>query len=180
MPPTLSYEFRLDPAETVRAVNAAADRGWGAWARWAVWPVFAGLALLLRASGVPWREMGFLGASVGLLASVLVVMPRVQRRRLRRVFASSPMHAAPQRHEFGPAGVRITAGPAVTEFGWDAFTGAAETPEFFHLTLGAGITYFLPKRAVGGLAEQDRLRTLLRAHLGARAASIAGRAPAAG
>jgi hypothetical protein len=168
----LAVEFQPDPAQTVRASRAIQQRGWLSWISWAIWPLLAGLALLYRFSGVPWRDMGLLAATAVFLAVLAFGAPRIQRWQVRRAYQSSPMLRERQRYEFSPSGLTVRGGLASTSLGWDAITEAVETDEFFLLFFARKSAYYVPKGALVSESERADLRELLRASLGARAAGL--------
>src|SRR5687767_6493946 len=83
MPP-LTYQFHLDPAETVRASRSIQRRQRFAWTSWAVWPLFLGMAALYLATGVPWQDLWLLGLAALFVGALTALTPWIQRRQLRR------------------------------------------------------------------------------------------------
>lgn len=169
---SLTYEFRVDPSETVRASQYIRRRQRFGWLRWAVWPMLLGLAVLYRATDVPWRDLWLLGVAALFLAALTLATPWVQRRQLQRAYSETPSLREPQVYRFSDAGLAITGGPATVTLGWDAIVEALETPEFFLLFYSKRCAYYVPKRSIGGIAEEEALRVLLREHLGTRAAGL--------
>ena len=174
----LAVEFQPDPAQTVRASRAIQQRGRLSWISWAIWPILAGLALMYRLSGVPWRDMGLLAATAVFLAVLAFGAPRIQRWQVRHAYQSSPVLRERQRCEFSPSGLTVRGGPASASLEWDAITEAVETDEFFLLFFARKSAYYVPKGALASKSEREALRALLRASLGARAAGLRGPARA--
>ena len=169
-PEPLTYEFRLDAAEALRASRLLIWSGWRRWL-WRGFPVFVVVLFLLAWWG------GMSRAALARYAAVVVVLavalPRVERWQLARGYARMPSLRVPQRFTFDAAGLRIAGAASAITLGWDAVVGARETPEFFFVLVGPRRGYYVPKRAVGGPEAEARLRALLRAHLGDRAAPLA-------
>jgi hypothetical protein len=172
----LRFEFRVDPAETVRASRLLSRRGVvrGVLARtqWMVWPMLVLLAMLYRHNGVPWRDMWLLFATAAFLALLSFGAPILQRRQLARAYAASRILREPQVYEFTPERLNIQGGPAATTLAWNAIVEADETDEFFLLFFGKRSAYYLPKRVVPA-DQHPTLRQLLRDALGDRARRLA-------
>lgn len=172
MPLTHTYQFRLEPAETVRAARHVQRRQPLAWAIWLVWPALAALTLLYWATGTPLRDLWLLGIVAGGLLGMQVIAPFVQRWQVGRAYAETPGLREPQRYELTTAGLVMAGGAASTTLGWDAILEVTETSEFYLFFYSKRCAYYLPKRVVGGAVDQRSLRTLLRTHLGVRAAGL--------
>jgi hypothetical protein len=113
---------------------------------------FAGLSLLIAAVG-------------GLVSFRLNVL---MRWGLARHARRHPAAYSPVMYTFNADGLRIESKLGTTELPWSSFTGARETTDQFLLPCANGQQYFVPRRAVRE-SDELRLRTLLQAHLGARA-----------
>lgn len=171
----LTYQFHLDPAETVRASRLVLQRGRFAWMHRFVWPLLLGLAILSLITGDSWRDLRLLGIVALLLGSLQLLAPIIQRWQVRRSYAEMPTARSMQVYHFSDAGLQMSAGAASTTIGWDVVLEARETREFFLFFFAKRRAYYLPKRAVGDAAEQRHLRDLLRMALSSRAASIVQR-----
>jgi len=112
----------------------------------------AGFALLVLAGGIA----AWLGG--------LVFARWAFRRRAKR----EPGLLAPTSFRFGPDGVRVTLGGAVTRLSWNDIAGVCETRELFYFEIGRDTSLYVPRRVLDGAGEA-RLRSLLKARLGARA-----------
>ena len=168
----LTYEFHLDPAETVRAGREVQRRQRLAWIEWAVWPMLAILTAFYLISGTPWQDLWLLGLVAAFFLCLRWLAPRIQRWQLRRAYSETPSLRGPQVYQFTDAGLTIRGGAASTTLGWDSFVKADETREFFLLFYSKRCAYYLPKRVAGDEGERNALRALLRAKLGARAAGL--------
>lgn len=169
----LEYRLDIDPAETVRAtrvVRRGLGRPWLTWAAGAMLLLNVGLNL---AGGARLRDLWLFGATALALLALSLAVPLIQTWHFRRLYASTPSLRGPQVYRLSGEGVTITGGPATTSLGWDAFVKAMETPEFFLLFYNKRCAYYLPKRVIGGPAEQSALRALLDACLGSRARPVA-------
>jgi hypothetical protein len=171
----LTYQFHLDPAETVRASRLVLQRGGFARLRWLVWPLLLGMAMLYLATGYSWRDLQLLGIAALFLGSLELLAPIIQRWQVRRTFAEMPTARETQVFRFSDTGLQMSAGASSTTVGWDVVQEARETREFFLLFFAKRRAYYLPKRAVGSADDQRILRDLLRTALGSRAASIVQR-----
>ena len=172
MTATHIYQFRLDPAETIRATRFVQQRRPLAWASWLAWPALIGLALLYLSTGTPLRDMWLLVIAAGGLLGMQLLSPLVQRWQVRRAYAEPPGLQEPQRYELTAAGLVMSGGAASVTLGWEAILEVTETPEFYLFFFSKRCAYYLPKRVVGGAAEQRSLRTFLRMHLGSRATGL--------
>jgi len=168
----LTFEFRLDPAETVRASRYLRRRQRFAWLSWAIWPMLLGLTALYRVTGTPWQELWLLGLAALFLGSLTVLVPWVQRRQFRRAYSETPGLREPQVYQFDGDRLVMSAGATTMTLGWDAILEVVETDEFFLFFYSKRCAYYLPKRAMGADSEQHRLRELLRSALGTRAAGL--------
>ena len=168
----LTYEFQLDPTETVRASRVVQRRQRFAWITWAIWPLLAALAGFYLVTGTTWQNLWLLGLVATFLLALQVLGPRFQRWQIRRAYAQTPNLRGPQVYRFTDTGLSITGGAAATTLGWDTFVEVAEVDDFFLFFYSKKCAYYLPKRVVGAEAEQSALRKLLRAKLGPRAADL--------
>ncbi|MEX2281945.1 MAG: YcxB family protein [Gemmatimonadota bacterium] len=170
----LTYEFRLDPDETIRAIRDVQRRqgfGWlhsAIW-HWALWPVVVGMAVLYFFLPTDLRALWLVGIVAFLLAALAGLTPSVVRWQLRRDYRETPSLQGIQVYQFSDAGLTITGGATMVTLGWDAFVDAAETTEFFLFYYSKRQAYYLPKRAVGEDLERRRLRELIQLKLGDRA-----------
>jgi hypothetical protein len=171
----LTYQFYLDPAETVRASRLVLQRARFAWMHRFTWPLLLGLAVLSLATGHSWRDLQLLGIVALLLGSLQLLAPIIQRWQIRRSYAEMPTAREAQVFHISGAGLKMSAGTASTTIGWDVVLEARETREFFLFFFAKRRAYYLPKRAVGGAEDQRILRDSLRTALGSRAASIVQR-----
>jgi YcxB-like protein len=169
---SLVFEFQPIAAETVRASRLLRRRARFGWMHWLTWPLILGLALMYKATGVAWSQMGFLWFAVLLLAAVSLGGPVIQRWQLQRAYADSPILRERQQYEFSSDGLTIRGGPAASRFGWDAFREAVETDEFIVLFVARQTAYYLPKHALHGPDVANALRTLLHSALGDRARNV--------
>ena len=168
----LTFEFRLDPAETVRASQIVARRRPFGWTeRWAL-PLIVGSGLVFIALGKPWQEMWLLGGIALALLLLQIFIPIVQRRALRRAYDETPSLRGPQVYEFSETGLVMTGVGSSTTVGWDSIVEAIETKEFFLLYFSKRSAFYLPKRATSDEAQRTALRDLLRTQLGHRAAGL--------
>jgi hypothetical protein len=169
MATSLTYEFLLDPAETVRAGQHVQHRQRFAWLRWAVWPTLAILGILYLSGGARVEELRLLVVVALVVASGQLVGPWIQRRRYRRLYAETPGLRGPQVYRFSSDGVVMSGSAAATTLGWDAIIEAEESDDVFLFFFNKKCAYYLPKRVVGGATAESELRELLRTHLGPRA-----------
>jgi hypothetical protein len=169
MPLPLSFEFLLDPAETVRAGQHVQKRQRFAWVGWAMWPLFAILAIVHLSVGGRLEELQLLGSVALVVGLGQLLGPRIQRRRYRRLYAETPATRGPQVYRFDADGLMMTGGVAAITLGWNAIVEADETDELFLFFFNKQGAYYLPKRAIGGAPVESELRELLRTHLGDRA-----------
>jgi hypothetical protein len=177
MTDVLQFEFRPDPAEMARASKALALRSRFGWVQHAIWPMLAALAVLYLASGADWRDLGLLYLVAATLAAGQLLAPRLERRRFERLIAETPSLREPQVYVLDAEGLRVAAGGASSALRWDAIVEAREAPDGFLLLMGRQTAHLLPRRAVGGPAEQEALREFLRRRLGARAGALASGSP---
>lgn len=112
----------------------------------------AGIALLALAAGIA----AWLGG------------PVFARWAFTRRAKREPGLLAPVSFRFGPEGVRVRIGGGVTRLSWDDVAGVRETPALFFFEIGRDTSLYVPRRVLDGAGEA-RLRSLLKARLGARA-----------
>lgn len=74
-------------------------------------------------------------------------------------------HRGPLRLVLTPDAVESGCDVCSSQVRWSAIERAVETPEFFFLFYNSQCAYFLPKRVVPTLEEQDRVRATLRTYL---------------
>jgi hypothetical protein len=177
MTPPFTYEFRLDPAETVRAIHDVQRRRGFAFLHssrwdWAIWAVFVAMAVLYFFLPVDLRPLWLIGVIAFFLAGLISFVPWIVRGQLRREYRDNPSLQGPQVYQFSDAGLTITAGATMLTLGWDAFVDAAETPAFFLFYYTKRQAYYFPKRAVSDEQELHRLRELIRAKMGERAVTL--------
>jgi hypothetical protein len=172
MSESLSFEFVLDPSETVRAGHAieerAGGRSWRIWLFWLMIPL-AG-AIGFRA---PARALVGLLLISALILLINLVLPLLRRRQIRRFYAGTPALAGAQRYQFSDQGLTLSNASASNTLRWSAFVEAAETPEFFLLYYSKRCAYYLPRRVMGPEVQVDAMRRLLRDQLGERATAVA-------
>jgi hypothetical protein len=170
---TLTFEFILDPAETVRATRAVRRRqgfAWMAWANWAAAAVMGALYFLLP---VDLRSLWLVGIAAFVLAGLVEPGTTwVLRRHYRHVYRESPDLRGVQVYRFSAAGLTITGGATTVTFGWDSFIDAAETTEFFLFYYSKRAAHYLPKRAMSDDVQDRRLRDLIVAGMGDRASGL--------
>jgi hypothetical protein len=169
MPSSLTYEFLLDPAETVHAGQYIQRRQRFARLSWAIWPMLAILGILYLSSGVQVEELRLLGVVALVVASGQILGPWIQRRRYRRLYAETPGLRGPQVYRFSSDGVVMGGSATATTLGWDAIIEVDESDDVFLFFFNKKCAYYLPKRVVGGATAESELRELLRMHLGTRA-----------
>ena len=168
----LTFEFLLNPAETVRAGQHLRRRQRFAWVGWAMWPMFAILVILHLSVGGQLEELRVLGSVALVIGLGQLLGPWIQRRRYRRLYAETPGSRGPQVYRFDADGLMMSGSVAAITLGWDAITEADETDELFLFFFNKQGAYYLPKRAVGGAPVESKLRELLRTHLGDRAKKL--------
>ena len=168
----LTFEFKLDPAETVRASRVVARRRpFGRIEPYTV-PAFVAFGLFFVAVGVPWQSLWLLWAVVVGLLLLQFIMPIVQRRQLRRLYDETPSLRSPQTYEFTDTGIVTSGGATSTTVGWDSLVEVIETDEFFLFYHTKRTAFYLPKRVVTEEEQRAALRQLLRTHLGDRARGL--------
>src|SRR5690606_12035161 len=99
-----TYQFRLDPAETVRASKHVLRRQPLAWVNRVVWISLVGLAVLFLATGAPRVSFGLLSFSAVVLLGLHFLGPWWQRRQLRRAYAETPGLREPQVYHLRDSG----------------------------------------------------------------------------
>jgi membrane-bound metal-dependent hydrolase YbcI (DUF457 family) len=171
----LTYEFRLDADETIRAIRAVQRRQRAGWLhsdiwQWFLWPVVVGMAVLYFFLPADLRALWLVGIVAFFLAALAGHTPSLVRWQLRRAYRETPSLQGLQTYQFSDAGLTITGGATTVTLGWDAFVDAAETTEFFLLYYSKRSAYYVPKRVVGDEPELRRLRELIHNKLGDRAA----------
>lgn len=169
MPTLLTYSFELDAAEVVRASQAIEKRArrpgptlllFGA--------VFAVpvIAAVNGSFGAVVRPYLLIMVAIFLVA---LAWPFVQRRRLHGLFANTPSFQGPQTYRLGEENLELSTPLAQSHVRWDALVEVAETEEFFLFYFSKKRAYYLPKVAVGGPEDQEKLRQVIEARVGARA-----------
>lgn len=168
----LTFAFRLDPAETVRAGRDLERRKRFAWVTRLFVPAMATLVVLFVVSGTPFRDLWWLGVLSVVVVVGSALLPLILRWQLRRTYAETPNLQGPQVYQFSDGGLSMSAGAGTTTLGWDSFVEVIETKEFFLFYYSKRGAFYLPKHATGDEAQRTALRDLLRAHLGPRAEGL--------
>jgi hypothetical protein len=176
-PSPLSYQFVLDAAETVRASQAVARRARRRGLVLALYGIcFAPIAVAVVTETVDRVLPPYLLVLAVILVGALAWVP-IQRYRLRRLYAETPSLRGLQTYVLNTDQFECANDLSHSTMQWDAFTEVAETSEFFLFYLAKKRAYYLPKTAVGGASEEDRLRQFITSQLGARAHFEHGQLP---
>jgi hypothetical protein len=172
-----TYEFRLDPAETVRAIHDVQRRQRFAFLHssrwdWAIWAVFGAMAVLYFFLPVDLRPLWLVGIIAFFLAGLMSFVPWIVRGQLRRAYKETPSLQGLQVYQFSDDGLTIKGNATTLTLGWDSFVEAAETPAFFLFYYSKRHAHYFPKRVISDERELRRLREVIRAKLGERAAGL--------
>ena len=178
MSTSFTYEFLLDPAETLRAIHDVQRRHSFAFLHsskwdWAIWFVFIAMAVLYFFLPVDLRALWLVGVIAFFLAGLISFVPWIVRGQLRRAFKETPSLQGPQVYQFSDAGLTITGGAMTLTLGWDSLVEVAETPAFFLFYYSKRQAYYFPKRVITNEQDLNRLRELIRAKMGDRAVTLA-------
>jgi hypothetical protein len=80
-----------------------------------------------------------------------------------------PLARRQQRYELSDAGIAIVSAVGQSTTSWEAYQRVEESGRAFYLSPQNRIWHFLPKRALKGQGDLERLRSLFVKHLGKRA-----------
>lgn len=167
-----SYTFDWQPKEHAQVTRLLVREhfGSGIWrlAKWIVIGIVALAALLtvaLIVLGDPAPAMR-LAPLVILLTVLLSSFGSITGwLRARQVQRHDPNTRHPLNHTLDEAGFHARSYTANVDLRWDGLHKVRETPDLFLFYYSARLAYYLPKRALGGEAEAERLRAWIRAQL---------------
>lgn len=86
----------------------------------------------------------------------------------RSYFRGNPKFRERYELTFSDEGILFRSKGVESRFGWDFYTGALETPEYFFLVYGTDVFSLIPKRVFRDRRQESALRELLRRKLGAK------------
>jgi hypothetical protein len=167
---TYTFDWRPKEHAQVTRLLVREHFGSGIWrvAKWAVIGIVALAALLtvaLFALGDPASAMR-LAPLVILLAVLLFFFGSITGwLRARQVQRHDPNTRHPLTHILDEAGFHVRSHTANVDLRWDGLHKVRETPDLFLFYYSARLAYYLPKRALDGEAEAERLQAWIRAQL---------------
>ena len=176
---TLSYQLTLDPAETVRASRAVEHRARRPGPTLALFGICLAPIVGAFVTKTVDRVLPPYLLVLGVVGLGALAWPLVQRYRLRRLYADTPSLRGDQRYVLTPEQFECANALAHSAMRWEGLTEIAETDEFFLFYFSKKVAYFLPKKVIGGAAEEERLRSFLRDRVGTRAVLDGGERGAA-
>jgi hypothetical protein len=157
--------------DQVRVLRATIRRRRRPWAP----VVFVAVVLVALVNGFRRDGAAALSGDTGIALLVVAVGiaawlggPAFARWAFARRAQREPGLLAPVSYRFAPEGVRVRMGGGVTRLSWNDVAGVRETRELFYFEIGRDTSLYVPRRVLDGAGEA-RLRSLLKARLGARA-----------
>ena len=168
--PTYSFDWRLREHAHVVRLLMQERLGSGIWRvmRWAVVIILALATVLVVASAL----LGDFGSALRLGPLVILVGGMtfwfetwagwIRAWQIRRM---DPATLHPLSHALEETGLRVITKAANTHLKWEGLQKVRETPDLFRFYYSPRIAYYLPKRVVGGPAEIEDLRGLIRGRL---------------